>query len=273
MSIHTSTKVAYVQKPRHETTWSGGFLSPSCQAVAHDLKKKGYRVEGFTVEELPPRNKVTPHTPVKGGAGCVKFLYERMFPGVIYPNIDIPTPLKKYARRKITTSTLGEVCHNPRLPPNTFVKPLIHAKAFHGRTLDEIRFCGLLWRIPETLPVAVQEYREFDDEIRYFVHPKGIRICPTDVIDLLDGEEPDATEVCLTKFAHKLVEEWKHKAPKAYVLDVGMSSKPNSTRRTPTLVEINSVLTCGNLENIRHPGDLVTTAWKSYARYGERGEF
>jgi hypothetical protein len=60
-------------------------------------------------------------------------------------------------------------------------------------------------------------------------------------------------------------------------MDVGMSSKPSADRYYPTLVEINSVLTAGNLDDIKakptFPGKLVAEGWESYARYAETGSF
>lgn len=262
--ISRAPKLAFVQG--HQ--W-GGYLSPSCSAVAESLAQMGYDVETFLGNKLPPKHKVTPKTPVKGGTMEVKCLYERLFPGVTYPNIDVPKELAKYGRREIITATLGEVramaTHTHSF--TKFIKPLNQAKLFPGRELQYATTS--LKHLPDHTPVAIHDYRRFQDEVRLFVTHKG-------EITTASGWFGTSRELAkLQKFAAKLHKTWKHVAPKCYVMDVAMSAKQGTPNYRPTLVEINSVLTAGNLNNIPNPlpGKVVAAGWKSYARYGETGNF
>lgn len=253
-------KIAYVQEGTCR-----GYLSRSCSAVAQDLVRRGYTIKTFTPEKLPPAKHVTPHTPVKGDTACVREIYQRAF-HITFPNIDIPKPLARYARRKITTTTLGELratFKNNRLSEEVFVKPLI-AKDFPGQ-----RFATAAHTLryhPDTYTLQVQERRYFTQEIRFIAGPRTLR--PTQL-----RENPRDQE--LKRFAQKLYEVWKPEAPKAYVLDVGMSAPHTAIHhpKVPTLVEINSVLTAGCLNQVKQPGALVIAAWESYAHYAVHGTF
>lgn len=256
-------KIAYVQEGTHQ-----GFLSRSCRAVARDLIRLGYTVKTFTPGKLPPAKHVTPHTPVKGDTACVREIYQRAFHTPL-PNIDVPKPLARYARRKITITTLGELRatakNNPRSAHNVFVKPLI-AKDFPGQPFTSAAAEELRYH-PDTYPLQAQERRYFTHEVRFFAGPRTLR--PT-----RPRENPRDQE--LKRFAQKLYEVWKPTAPKAYVLDVGMSAPVTDTAAhlyVPTLVEINSVLTAGCLGEVKQPGALVIAAWESYAHYAVHGTF
>jgi len=278
--ISRAPKIAFIQGSNYDHYSYGTYLSDSCKAAGVALKALGYDVRIFTRAHLPPRHKVTPHTPVKGDTGCVKFLYERAF-GVTYPNFDVPEPLERFARRNITHSTLGKLrarhCAKPYSYYEKFVKPSEHAKLFRAQSAQYAAgwACD---KYPESTPITIQDYLDFRDEVRFFVSPwTG----PVTVDGYTEGMGRDELRDLkkLTDYANLIYETWKPMGPKCYVMDVGMSCNPNAdTRRYyPTLVEINSVLTAGNLDevktNTRHPGRLVATGWKSYARYAERGEF
>lgn len=256
-------KIAYVQEGTHR-----GFLSRSCHAVARDLVRRGYTIKTFTPEKLPPAKHVTPHTPVKGDTACVREIYQRAFHTPL-PNIDVPKPLARYARRKITATTLGELRatakNNPRYAHDVFVKPML-AKDFPGQRFfsaaaEELRYH------PDTYPLQAQERRYFTNEVRFFAGPRTLR--PTRL------RETNRYDKELQRFAQKLYEVWKPAAPKAYVLDVGMSAPPGTIAHlyVPTLVEINSVLTAGCLDEVKQPGALVIAAWESYAHYAVHGTF
>jgi hypothetical protein len=256
-------KIAYVQEGTHR-----GFLSRSCRAVARDLVRRGYTIKTFTPEKLPVAKHVTPHTPVKGDTACVREIYQRAFHTPL-PNIDVPKPLARYARRKITATTLGELRatakNNPRYANDVFVKPML-AKDFPGQRFTSAAAEELRYH-PDTYPLQAQERRYFTNEVRFFAGPRTLR--PTRL-----RETPD--DQGLQRFAQKLYEVWKPTAPKAYVLDVGMSAPVTDTRAhlyVPTLVEINSVLTAGCLDEVKQPGALVIAAWESYAHYAVHGTF
>lgn len=287
--ISRSPKTAFIQASKYDGGWGHHpYLSSSCMAAALALKALGYDVRTFTPGKLPARHRVTPDTPVKGDTGCVKYLYERAF-GVEYPNFDVPRPLKRFARRKITQSTLGELRAQNRVRPfrynEKFVKPSVQAKLFYGQDASYVLGSYTLSNLPDSTPISVQEHRSFRDETRFFVSPWTGPLTVEGHMDYLDRDEL-RTFKKLTEFANTIYETWKPTGPKCYVMDVGMSSKThtdsNGYARTgerwiPTLVEINSVLTAGNLDEVKpkthHPGRLVATGWKSYARYAERGEF
>ena len=258
----TPKKIAYVQEGTCR-----GYLSRSCRAVAQDLVRRGYTVKTFSPGKLPPAKHVTPHTPVKGDTACVREIYQRAF-HTPFPNIDVPKPLARYARRKIYTTTLGELRATAKNKPpsayDVFVKPLI-AKEFHGQ-----RFATASHTLryhPDDYPLQAQERRYFTNEVRFFAGPRTLR--PQRL-----RENPRDKE--LKRFAQKLYEVWKPTAPKAYVLDVGMSAPLTPTLPhlyVPTLVEINSVLTAGCLSEVKQPGALVIAAWESYAHYAVHGTF
>ena len=275
--ISRAPKLAFVQGHRFGDL-RRNYLSNSCETVARALKNLGYDVRPFNREHLPAKYRVTPHTPVKGDAGCVKFLYERAFPGVVYPNFDVPKELEPFARRKITYTTLGKLRarHNSKPFPygEKFVKPSVHAKLFAARDANYAAW-GLT-TYPDSTPISVQDYRSFRDEVRFMVSPwtgpKNLSFYDED-----KSRDWQDTLKTLQELAHTIWETWKPTGPKCYVLDVGMSSKSGADRYFPTLVEINSVLTAGNLDDIKpqrtHPGKLVATGWESYARYAETGRF
>mgnify|MGYP002409060964 FL=1 len=288
--ISRSPKTAFIQASKYDGGWGHHpHLSSSCMAAAQALKALGYDVRTFTPGKLPARHRVTPDTPVKGDTACVKYLYERTF-GVEYPNFDVPKPLKRFARRTITQSTLGELRAQHRVRPfrynEKFVKPSVQAKLFRGQDASYVTSYTYttLSNLPDSTPISVQDYRNFQDETRFFVSPWTGPLTVEGHTDYLDQDEL-RTFKKLQEFANTIYETWKPTGPKCYVMDVGMSSKPLTNhgysipaeRKYPTLVEINSVLTAGNLDevkpNSKHPGRLVATGWKSYARYAERGEF
>lgn len=286
--ISRAPKTAFIQASKYDGRWGcHPYLSKSCKAAATALKALGYTVRTFTPTKLPPRHRVTPHTPVKGDTACVKYLYGRAFPGVAYPNFDVPEPLARFARRTITQSTLGELRAQHRAHPiaygTKFVKPSAQAKLFYGR--DASYAAEYRSELLDSTPIAVQEYRNFQDETRFFVSPWTGPVTTEGHTDYLDRTELRNFKR-ITEYANTIYETWKPTGPKCYVMDVGLSSKPRTDfngyrvtgeRMYPTLVEINSVLTAGNLDEVKpktaHPGRLVATGWKSYARYAERGEF
>lgn len=249
------TPVAYIQSGSCEE-----FLSLSCKLVAKNLELLGYRVVPFRRDRLP--KNVNPTTPIKGDTGVVKALYEYAFQ-TPYPNVDIPAPLKRFARRKVWTTTLGELRAQARNDwvPSIFVKPALEPKGFRaGRFHHLIR--EELALFPDDYPILAQDFRRFGRETRFFVGPRGPKLCPS-----------ERTNPELSEFAGKIYRAWKPFAPKAYVLDVGMSCGPDDRRELPTLVEINSILTAGKFSGVRNPGTLLVEAWKSYAHYAEHGTF
>lgn len=278
--ISRAPKLAFIQASKYEGSWGHPFLSDSCKAAAVALKALGYDVRTFTPNDFPAKNKVTPHTPVKGDTGCVKYLYERTF-GITYPNFDVPRELEPFARRKITHSTLGKLrarhCVKPYSYYEKFVKPSVQAKLFHAQSAQYAAgwACD---KYPESTPIIVQDYRDFQEEVRFFVAPWTGPVHGDGYTDGMDREGL-RTLKRIQEYANTIYEAWKPTGPKCYVMDVGLSANPNAdTRRYyPTLVEINSVFTCGNLDEIKpntpHPGRLVATGWKSYARYAEQGRF
>lgn len=145
--ISRAPKKAFIQASKYEGSWGHPFLSDSCKAAAVALKALGYDVRTFTPNNFPAKNKVTPHTPVKGDTGCVKFLYERTF-GVEYPNFDVPRELEPFARRKITYPTLGKInsvftCGNlDEVKPNTPLPGRILATGWksYARYAEQGRF-------------------------------------------------------------------------------------------------------------------------------------
>ncbi len=255
---------AYIQAGEHN-----GFLSPACLKTARDLKNRhGYRVIAFDRERLPKR--ITPDTPVKGGTGLVRYLYERDF-GTPFPNLDIPEPLIPFARRKVKPTTLGELRARVRATPdpsraarNIFIKPLHHAKDFPGGTLYYRATDAPVAYLPDDYPVLEQEVLRFHNEQRFMVGPRSITA--TDRVN----RDPDLYEE-----AKRLHMAWKHMAPRAYVLDIALSCQRPEKPVLPTLVEINSILTAGwfTFDTVRNPGALLIEAWKSYAHYAEHKTF
>lgn len=279
--ISRAPKNAYIQASKYPDGFRDHpYLSDSCNAAAKALKSLGYEVKTFTPAKLPPRHKITPDTPVKGGTGCVKYLYEMAF-GVTYPNFDVPPELARFARRKIEHSTLGELRARNNTRPfayyEKFVKPSVQAKLF-GAQSAQYAATWACEKHPDSTPIIVQDYRDFDEEVRFFVSPwTG----PVTVDGYTEGMDRDTLRKHrrIEAYARDIYEAWKPTGPKCYVMDVGMSRNPHADtwRYYPTLVEINSVLTAGNLDEVKsktnHPGRLVATGWKSYARYAEQGRF
>lgn len=250
------TPTAYVQAGTLD-----GYLSRSCYAVARDLARMGYRIRPFTPGNQPLT--VSPDTPVKGCTACVKAIYERTF-NRPYPNVDIPAPLKSFARRKVWQTTLGALRAQERAQPlstrDVFVKPLIDPKAFKGGPFDH-RATELMYH-PDDYPILAQERIRFGPELRIFVGPRGVQAQPS----LLDRQHRE-----LIPHARAMYHAWKDRAPKAYVMDVAWTY--HTLARQPALVEINSILTAGNLDDTRNPGELTLAAWKSYVHYAEHGRF
>lgn len=250
------TRTAYIQAGTVE-----GYLSRSCRAVAKDLARMGYRIRPFTPGNQPLT--AAPDTPVKGGAACVKAIYERSF-NRPYPNVDIPEALAPFARRKVWETTLGALRAQERAQPrstrNVFVKPLTHPKAFTGGPFDH-RAAELMYH-PDDYPILAQERIVLERELRIFVGPRGVQAQS----GLLDPQRRE-----LIPFARDMYHAWKATAPRAYVLDVAWTRHTPS--RQPALVEVNSILTAGNLDDTSNPGELAVAAWKSYAHYAEHGRF
>ena len=261
--ISKAKPLAFVQNK----TYGKWHLSESCRGVALALTWLGYDVRAFTQTKLPPLHRITPQTPVKGSTGCLRDVFQRVF-RCQFPNIDVPGPLTKYARRKIRATTLGEVRARYAAKPDVwgekFMKPLLHAKVFDGQTVSHALHWGTLQEFPDALPVAVHDHRHFVEEDRFF-------ILKDDIIPAYHSHSPK-----LLKFASKLSRLWgENGAPKAYAMDVGFSKKPGCVKTVPTLVEVNSVLTTGNMSDLTIPtgGKLVVAAWESYTRYAERGKW
>jgi hypothetical protein len=209
--ISRAPKLAFVQT---STYFPPNFLSHSCKATAHSLAALGYDVRTFDRNHLPAKHRVTPHTPVKGGAGCVKFLYERAFPGVTYPNFDVPKELTQFARRRITYSTLGELRTRHKSKPynngEKFVKPVV-AKLFYARDANYAA-CSLDEH-PDSTPISVQDFRKFQGEVRFVVSPwTGPMILP--FYDENKSREWQKTLGSIRQFAKDIYETWKPTGPK-----------------------------------------------------------
>lgn len=269
--ISRAPKKAYFQASPYDPS-----RTLSCGGVARALKSMGYEVVLFPRNRLPARHKITPHTPVKGDTGVVKFLYERAFPGVTYPNFDVPKPLQRFARRKIRESTLGEFrAMNEEIPwlqrPPQFIKPKV-AKLFCGRTTSYA--ARDLGHLPDDTQILLQDFRRFSFEYRFYVSPWTGPL-PADDLYLRHTEK--GTYEKILKCAKEMWETWKPESPKCYIMDVGMSAPHKGIEYSPTLVEINSVLTAGCFGDVKantnHVGRLIETGWKSYARYAEHGVF
>lgn len=263
--IPKAPRVAFIQTGGY----CGAYFSESCCLAAQELDATGYVVKTFDRANLPPAHEVTPRTPVKGSTRSVRLIFERMFPGVRYPNIDVPPELAKYARRTITPTTLGaarELMRGAR-PGTKFIKPACKAKLFRG--VDLSIASHYTSRFPDFTPVLLQDYREFGHEERYVITPKQKALYSAG----LPGSGRNHKE-----FAEKLARVWGRAAPACYVLDVAMSYRSQELRELETLVEVNSLLTAGNLYGVSkaRPGllsRLLAEAWESYACYGETGSF
>ena len=265
MTPRTSKKsppVAYAQGGTH---CYSGFASDSCRAVAKDFQRRGYIVRTFEPENLP--KNVGYDTPVKGKTTAVAAIYERLFPGTTFPNIDVPKPLRAFARRKLTYTTLGALREKERKNPGNikplFVKPCRCAKEFPSGFA--VNVLPNLWHQEDDLPVLVQTARSFSLETRFFVGPRGLRT-------RINPYPKESQFNRLENFALELTRLWTD-APAAYILDVAFSSRRWGGIFIPTLVEVNSALTAGGFETVKNPSTLVETAWKSYARYAETGNF
>lgn len=263
--ISKAPRVAFVQAGNYY----GDYISQSCRIAAEELAAGGYVVKTFSKGCLPPAHEVAPQTPVKGSTRSVRLIFERAFPGVRYPNIDVPPELAKYARRTITPTTLGvarELMRGAR-PGTKFIKPACKAKLFGG--VDLSIASHYTSRFPDSTPVLLQDYREFGHEERYVITPKQKALYSAG----LPGSGRNHKE-----FAEKLARVWGRAAPACYVLDVAMSYRSQELRELETLVEVNSILTAGNLYGVSEGrpgmlGRLLAKAWESYARYGETGSF
>jgi len=267
--ISRAPKRAYIQADPERR--GAPSLTGSCLRAAESLREIGYKVIPFTSKSIA-RLRVTPETPVKGTTGCVKYLYEKTFPGVTYPNFDVPEELTRFAQRKITHSTLGEIRAKTIPREKLFIKPSATAKLFRGMDASFVHgMYSSALGLPDETPILVQEYRGVRNEMRFFIHPGRKAVFDEGAYYLSEDRWPKYHDL-----VRKIRRAWRT-GPKAYVLDIGELSNPErfDGPRKVGIIEVNCVLTAGCMYALPNHtvAKLIQTGWESYARYGTTGEF
>jgi len=151
----------FVQKKPDGKEW----LDINCYSAAGWFDQLGWEVVPFVdASKIEGLNK---ETPVVGGIGSVRKALE-MLEAAPPETIDIPECIHSYTRRKIWTTTLGEVHNNETLWP-VFIKPYLEHKRFTGHVVAS--FVDLLKTVcfPMDMPVLASEVVKWESEYRCFV--------------------------------------------------------------------------------------------------------
>jgi hypothetical protein len=210
--------------------------SYSSRACVKDLLKLGYKVKLFlksNLRHLP----LTKDTFVKGTIDTMRNAWKLL--GVPQPkNIDIPKSIRKFAKRKVWETTLGELNKNEQ---TVFIKPLLNQKLFngnvykfHGNGNKEFIYRNIKWNVDmkhrnlinKNFPVLAST------PIPLTHHSSRIVVYKGKIVG--DHFFPHDTK----KFAKEIIKAYKD-APIFYVIDVdwkiGRIREPNDL----VLIEVN----------------------------------
>lgn len=230
----------------------GEWLDTNCFSALTWFTEMGYEIVPFV--DIRDVEGLTKETPVVGGIGSVVKALEQL--GIPRPkNFDIPKSLEKYAHRRLSTSTLGEIRNDEDLWP-VFIKPLSDHKRFTGLVIRHFADLLKLVGLPDELPVLASEPIRFDGEYRCFV---------------LDQELLDIRRYAGTihyypdvHLVNKMILDFAEEAPRAYSVDVGqvLDAKGNVINHT-TLVEVNDAFSLGTyglpaFKQVK----MITARWK-----------
>lgn len=261
-------------------------FSENVEAKGQALERGGFRLEYFeykaTVRGELPRG-MSERTPVCGTSGAVGAAYWHLF-GKAFPNIDVPKALIPYSRRWHKTMTMGELRDLHRADQmagrstELFVKP-VPAKVFNGFKYNSASYIpGHMAYLRDDFPLRVQQVVDayWHDETRFFV---------------LDGKVLSLSEASETKgssyygktrpmyrAAQAMATAWTD-APRAYAMDLvqfPLCTKDPLDLNGLGLVEVNSILTCGDDGFTPAPkwrARLIRAAWESYVTYASTNRF
>ncbi len=196
-------------------------------------------------------NQLSKEYPVVGSINNVLLALDKL--GVKRPlPLEIPECLVGFGKRKIWTSTLGEVRNNEALWP-VFVKPLEEHKLFTGHVLRVFTDLYKSMAFEDSTKVLVSETVNFLSEYRCFVLNGKIldvrRYCGS-----LDWY-PDLTVV------QDIIKAFLEEAPVAYSVDVG------SVDGQTVLVEINDSYALGTYGLPAHlQVKMIVSRWKEMVK-------
>lgn len=259
-------KRAIIQKYGNQNSSYGdgvNYWSASCDSAA-----KGFRGLGYEITPFDSQNPnwcalagVCKSTPVRGSVQSVRAALRYL--GAPEPkNVDIPRALKKYAGRKIWTSTVGEVFEKQE---SVFIKPLLDQKAFYGHVAYD-GWSAYLDGLPQSYKLLCAERTQFLSEFRcYVIHGKIVKYvcyCYEDRGQArLSEAEKELTLAMLKDYTDQ---------PAGFCFDVGRIPTGKSGFSLDTklvLVEVNEGFSCGNygLKNTVF-AELIRARWRELVR-------
>jgi len=240
----TMTRTALIQKRYSDDSdwWSDG-----CDSAAVGFKKLGYKLKGFTSENIE-KAPLAKTRPVRGSIYAVRRALELL--GVPQPgNRDIPDCLKPFAGREIWTSTLQAVRHKNE---PVFIKPLLIQKGFEGHIFHGNKgspFSSQDYQthnLPGNYKVLCQEPVKWFKEWRiYILHGEivGTREYePNTTPDRWSQLMRDNSSKPNYHTVRKMLSALGKEAPAGFSLDVGMMYHKEGT----FLVEMNEGFSLGN---------------------------
>lgn len=231
----------------------GEFANVNIYTAYRGFRDRGYETLFFASSEIDSL-PLDQDSIVVGGIPQVLSALRRL--GVDTPELlSIPEVLLPYAKRRVWTSTLGQVRSSFMDGQRVFIKPLpADRKLFTGQVISSFRDLIETAALPMDYPVLCSEPIDFRSEYRVFVmdgeivgmqHYKGdFRLFPN--LAIVDS--------AVTAF---------HSAPSAYGIDFGISAEGDTI-----LVEVNDsyALGCYGLSSSLYSA-LIERRWQELMQF------
>lgn len=219
---------------------------------------KGFYELGYFVNKIefdePISEAVTKETPVFAGIPLFKKVMQKL--EVNYQDVPAyPEELAPFMYRGISVSSIGEVRKSLTPWDSLFIRPIdMNRKQFNGHILQREFDLRNTLHLPEETRVYVSEVVEFVSEYRVYVYG-----------DIVVGAKHYAGDWGVP-FSRRVVEgmirKFRHKAPKAYCLDVGVLD----THET-ALVEVNDAINMGNYGlAAKAYSQMIDARWKEIVK-------
>lgn len=159
---------AIIQKRDNE------FASVNACAAYLGLQERGYEIAFFNADNFDSQ-RIDADTVVVGGVPFIQRAFVRL--GIEAPNLEsIPASLYEFAKRKLWTSTIGEVRSEIDQGKPVFVKPVAgQLKNFAGHVATNYADLAITAGLPEHQVVSCSEPIQMVSEFRtYVTHGKAV---------------------------------------------------------------------------------------------------
>lgn len=233
----------YIQQKNNQ------WLNTACYAIWYACNERGIEYSAFTFDNLISNSlNLSKETVVCGGIKSVLMALEKI--GARAPeNIDLPSSLTDFYKRKIWTSHLGNIRSIEKFEKPLHIKPLYGHKLFNGSVIRSTKDLLTLTNVPSETEIIVQEYIEMLSEYRFYILNKEII-----GVGFYNGNPvfmPDTSIV--TNAIYSFIN-----SPIAYSIDVAVTNNNDTI-----VIEVNDAFSLGfyGLNPFKYC-DMVEARWK-----------